>query len=372
MTIVVATQLALPGLTHSAHRVERRLREVVRLGGGVLIAPISETGPVMIPGIRHLDPGIPIGARPEHVAAIISDVVQNYVSDARPRLVHCLGVRAAIGAMTGARGIPVILEPGQLPSQRIRDGRRELPAAKVLDLVNLEDKAIQRSDGLVVRSQLEAATLIGRGAQGDRVTIVPDGLPIDGEAGPISQLPSLATVVNGSPEADLSTLTAALIRINRPFKMTIFHGGETVRAEARRALSQGAIGARVEFVPIAHDIALRLAGTQVMVCAPQPGRSLAAGGWLPETVPWALALGCPLVAPDVGAVRAYAGGGPNYYEAGHSGQLFDQLDALLADADLRRDAVGRILERRSALNWSQGSGLVEELWTAQIGVSENS
>ena len=371
MTTVLATEVPLPGVTHEALRVERRLAALAGQGGGVLIAPNSSSGPLMMPGIRHLDPGVPIGARPEHFGEIICDVVQRYVTDNRPDVVHCLRIRSAIGAMTGARGTRVVLEAGQMPSQMIRDGRRELPAAQVLDLVELEDKALTRANILIARNQLEAATLVGRGASSEKVLIAPDGLPVQREVTPISQLPSIAAVVKGTPEADLTVLISALVRLKRPFRLTIFHDGDTLRPEMIRELKGSSVGARVELVPIGEDMPLRLVGAQVMVSAPQPGRSLAAGGWLPESVPWALAVGRPVVAPDVGAVRAYAGGGANYYEAGNSGALYERLEELLGDSAIRDEALERIRDRRGALSWDQSNRTVNDVWTIQRRFSED-
>ena len=234
----------------------------------------------------------------------------------------------------------------------------------------MEDKTIRRANVVIARNHLEAATLIGRGADSENVIVVPDGLPVELDTESLPDLPSLAMLVIGPADADVSLLLEALVRLKRPFRVTLFHDGQTLRPDAQKLIAQSDVGDRIEIVPIEDDLCVRLASVQALVCAPAPGRSLLAGGWLPETVAWALASGRPFCAPDTQSLRAYAGGAPEYYEPGHAGQLFEKLDSLLGDKAVRQRAMARIEVQKSKLNWEQGSELVSQIWTTQRTLSQ--
>ena len=247
---------------------------------------------------------------------VICDIVQDYAWHQRPAVVHCMSIRAAIGAMTGSRSVRVVLEPGQMPSQMIRDRRREIPATQLADLVALEDKAIRRANVVIARNHLEAATLIGRGADSDNVIVVPDGLPVELDTESLPDLPSLAMLVIGPADADVSLLLEALVRLKRPFRVTLFHDGQTLRPDAQKLIAQSDVGDRIEIVPIEDDLCVRLASVQALVCAPAPGQPV--GGRLAQRQSRVLASGRPFCAPDTQSLRAYAGGAPEYYEPGHA------------------------------------------------------
>ncbi len=122
------------------------------------------------------------------------------------------------------------------------------------------------------------------------------------------------------------------------------------------------IGHRVSWSRLDETGPDRIAGAQVVVCAPQMGRVVEAGGWVPDAALWALAAGRALVAPELPAVRAVAGGAARYYDPDDPGALAKAVNGLLVEAEAREALVAAAMVRREQFTWEQADAVLRDLW----------
>lgn len=348
-----------------AARLLRRAALLSRLGGGTLIAPVLGDERVLSPGVRHLPVRIPPGSSAERMSNAVADAVGEHLSALRPRLVHCMGVSAALPALLRRRsGCATLVEPGVLPSQRLRDEEPRLPPERLADLVALEDKTLGAADAVIARSFVEAATLARRGVQSDRLHTARDGVPQGTLPGPLPGLPNIVSLSDAEPWSAPELALDALVRLKHPWRLAqlLPEGASAGAFEARARALHCSERVVVSRDASAENLAARLAGAQVVVCTLVESRAVEAGGVVPTPVLWGLAAGRPVVAPDLAAVRAYAGAAPVYYEAGDAGSLARALGALLDDAAARDAAVERSLEAAALLGWEDGEQPVADLW----------
>ena len=93
-SVVNADLLVISETVATGHGLRaRRLLERVKLaagnGGVTLIAPIDSLGPVLVPGVRHVDPHLASGLNVEDRGAAMSKFVAEHLETSRPRIAHC-------------------------------------------------------------------------------------------------------------------------------------------------------------------------------------------------------------------------------------------------------------------------------------------
>jgi hypothetical protein len=219
---VVVSEVYAHGTGLDAARVRRRAALLARTGGGVLISPVIGGERVLYPGLRHhplrVAPGLSAEALSAEVAARTGEVLDAL----RPRLVHAIGVSTAVPALLRRRGgVRVVVEPGLLPSQWLRDHEPKLPAERLTDMVGLEDRTLARADAVVARSLIEGATLVARGVAHERIHTALDGVPIGVEAGPPPDLPNVLYIGDAAPWSGHRVPLDALARVHAPWRLTV-------------------------------------------------------------------------------------------------------------------------------------------------------
>ncbi len=364
--VLIVADVAVPAYGADAIRVRHRAGLLARRGGGALLAPHASGGPLMIPGIRHLDPGVAPGADVEHVEAQVAERVGPAIDELGPRVVHAFGIRAAVPALLRRRhGVRVVLEPGRTPAHRLRDSRPDIPPTRLQDLVDLEDNTLARADAVIARSALEAATLVKRGVRSDRVWTVPDGLPVPGdEVRPLPDLPQLVAVVGHAPDDAAHLVLHAVSRLSQNWRLVLIGPPDWSTGNTEHRARALKVDHRVAYARLDEDAELRVAAAQLVVCGLPYGRAVQAGAVVPEAALWAMACRRPLVAPDLPAMRAYAGGAARYYDHDDAGELAAALDALLGDPEMRRDLAARADGQREALSWASADATIADIWSA--------
>ncbi|MEE2757602.1 MAG: glycosyltransferase [Myxococcota bacterium] len=348
--------------THTAEKARHRLSWLAARGGH-LVVPCEDQPPPLITGLRIHPVKIVKGASKGDVSLAVSDFVRKFVSEQSLSFVHCLGLESALAALLGGRGrVPVIVEPGATPAQRLRDNEPDLRASQMVDLVDSENRVLTRANAVIAKTTVEAATLVNRGVLTDNIWTVNDGLPTNIAPTLAPELPVIGTMVTDPGDMDLSVLAAAVMRLKCAWRLCVFFD--------RRLVSHGSllrefdpdVVSRIEFIPLDEDSLVRLQSIQIMVVAPRVGRSLLAGGWSPEGVYWGLALRRPLLIPDTSSMRALAGGAGAYYQRDDPADLAVQLSSFLGNPNERLDKVERVREHAERFSWSQSENCIKDLW----------
>lgn len=347
------------------HRLRRRAAMLSRQGGGSLIAPSPEGTRVLFPGIRHFVVPVVPGSSLERRGLAVADEIGPHLETLRPRLIHVMGLSGALPALLYARGrAKVVLEPGILPSQDLRDSRPDLPADRLVDLVELEDKTLRRADALIAHSMVEMAALVKRGIDGERVFIARDGLPLGVDVGPSPELPHVLVVGDGENSGGSTLPIEALARVKGPWRLTYLlpPGAQTGAIETlARALKL------TERVSISRDgdwtnVVSRLNAAKIVVCPLLPTRAMQGGGLVPWGVLLALSAGRALVAADLPAVRAYAGKAARYFMPGDAGALALALDFVLRTDEARFELEAFASEVAESLSWADAEQPVADVW----------
>jgi glycosyltransferase involved in cell wall biosynthesis len=362
--IAIVTDLPLPGPGLDATRALHRASLLASRGGGVVIAPAGPEGPITTPGILHRTVEVAPGLSADRRAEAVTEQVGPLLDRIRPSVVHAFGVPLAVPALLRARGgVRTVVEPGVTPSQLLRDLQPDTPAVRLADLVELEEKTLARADAVVARSPVEAATLVKRGVPTDRIWTARDGLPARDEVEDApSELPQIVMVGDLAPWSGWELLLTALARIKLPWRLTILLPSETSGAPITLRARALRLESRVRVVVDEPDVAVRVAGGQLVVCPIVPTRAVLAGSVVPEGALWALACRRPLIAADVPVVRAYAGAAARYFEAANAGALATALRAALGEPDLRAELVERGAEVRQTLAGDEADRTVLDLW----------
>lgn len=355
-----------PGLETA--RLHRRAALLARTGGGVVVAPVVGSERLMYPGVRHVPLRVPAGLSREKLGAEVAERVGEVLDDLKPRLLHTMGLSSAIPALLRRRGGVVVIEPGLMPSQWLRDHQPELPAERLVDMVELEDRTLGRADAVLARSVVEAATLVRRGVAHERVHTAPDGVPIGLPETDLPDLPHVLWIGDLEPWSGWQMPLEALARVKAPWRLTmvtpadaptgqIEHHARALRVADRLALSRDLS---------LEALGLRLEAAQVVVCSLLHRRSTEAGAVVPEAVLWALAAGRPILAPDLPVVRAYAGAAARYFAPGDVGALAERLTGLLGDAAARAELATRAGFAAVALSWDETERPVADLWSTLL------
>jgi len=350
---------------HSAEsiRLQHRVGLLARRGGGLLVAPWGREGPVLLPGIRHVNPHLPPGMGQEAKVHQLSDVLSAQLDASRYRIAHVMGIQLAIPAVIRRRrGLKVLVEPGATPAQRFRDLLDDVRAPQIEELVAIESKTLARADAVIARSTVDAATLGKRGVEIDRLWTVPDGLPVVDGITSTPDLPHIAYVFGGTSRTGINTVLEAMARLPGAWRLSVMRADEGPIGAGETYAKQLKIGHRVSWGRLDDTGPGRIAGAQIVVCAPQLGRVVEAGGWVPDAALWALAAGRALVAPELPAVRAVAGGAARYYDPDDPGALAKAVNGLLVEPDAREALVAAARNRAEQFTWEQADAVLSDLW----------
>jgi glycosyltransferase involved in cell wall biosynthesis len=363
---MIVAPFAVPDTSWDAERVLMRARVLARRGGGVLVAPVGEGGPVVEPGVRHLPLSVPVGLGRDQAELAVEDLLGPILDRLKPATVHVLGVPGGVPVLLRRRhGARLVVEPGITPSQWMRDLEPELPAERLTDLVAVEDKVLSRADAVVVRSAPEAATMAARGVPSDRLWTVVDAPPEVPEADvEQTELPHLVWVGDVQPWSGGFTLLSALARVKLPWQLTAILPADASTGALGRHARALHIAERVTFATRDDHVGTRVASVQAVVCPLLSTRASRAGGLVPEGTLWALGCGRALVAADLPVVRAYAGGAAAYHEPDDAGALAAAVSDVLGDPTRREDLVAQSESRRAALLGSDPDQRLADVWDA--------
>lgn len=362
---VLVGEVLFDGTGLDALRLQRRAALLARTGGGTLISPVVGHERILFPGVRHVALRVAPGLGREALAAEVGDQLGELLDRQRPQWVHCMGLSAAVPAVLRRRpGARVVVEPGILPSQWLRDHEPRLPAERLLDMVAVEDKTLARADAVIGHSMIEAATLVQRGVPNERIFTAHDGVPLGVHTGSPPALPHVLWLGDMAPWSGWAVVMDAVARLERPWRLTLVTPADAPVGQ----MEAHARGLRVsERVTVSRDASVenvvsRLDAAAVVVCSLLHTRCTETGGVVPESVLWALAAHRPLVASDLPVVRAYAGGAARYFSPGDAGALAAHLGALLDDPAARQALADRAAEGAAALDWDETERVVADLW----------
>lgn len=360
---VLAAAEPIDGYSAGSVRLQHRVGLMARRGGGLLVAPWGREGPVLLPGVRHIDPHLAPGMAHDARVHVLSDLLAAQLDAGRYRVAHVMGVQLGIPAvMRRRRGLKVLIEPGATPAQRFRDLLDDVRPPQLEELVAIETKTLARADAIIARSPVDAATLGKRGVGPERLWTVPDGLPVvDGITAP-PDLPHIAYVFGGTSRTGVDTVLEAMARLPGAWRLAILRADEGPVGLGESYAKQLKIGHRVSWGRLDDTGPGRIAGAQIVVCAPQVGRVVEAGGWVPDAALWALAAGRALVAPELPAVRAVAGGAARYYDPDDPGALALAINELLVEPEVRDRLVAAAMARREQFTWEQADAVLSDLW----------
>ena len=347
------------GPRHVVARQQRRVALLSRSGGGRVLSPSPVEAWGLLPGVRHIHLQVPPGAHDETLAAELADRVGPALDRIRPDLVHVMGITAAIPALMRKRaGLKVIIEPGITPSMALRAQDPELPAAKLADLVQLEDKALDQADAVIARSTVEAATLVRRGVPSSKVITVRDPAPRF-DCGPAPAMPHCLYVSELEPWSGWQEMLSGLARVKAPWRLSMVVPDDG-RAQPVRLMveSLGLVGqvtlARME------ELEHRLKAARLVICPLRPDRPVLAGAVVPWGALCGLGAGRAVVAADLPAIRAYTGPGARYFDAGEPGALAEAVTQLLSQPEELDDLIGKAAHIQAGAQPSDP--LLADLW----------
>lgn len=360
LEVLIVTAEPVPGPTSDARRVMHRAECLARHGGGALMAPAGSGEHLPLTGVHRLTFDLPPGATPAQREGTLAVALRDQLPRLRPRIVHCFGVHLAVPALLQAwKGTRVLVEPGLTPAQRLRDEVPAWPAERIVDMVRLEDRCIGRADAVIARSAAEAATLVRRGARSDRVWTIRDGVP-PVDPTPLPGMPHLLFIGDLGDASGWEVLVTALGQIERPWRATFAVGAGSPAALEKR-IRHTRLDRRITLASL-DDLGPRLAASRIVVCPAEPGRALMSGAWLPQSVLWALAAERALVAPDVPAVRAYAGPAAAYFEPGDPQDLARVISRLLAEPARAGELAEAARAQAARCSWAEAETAIRALW----------
>ena len=125
-------------------------------------------------------------------------------------------------------------------------------------MVRLEDRTLHRASAVIAQNQLEAATLARRGTILERIHIAPPGIHSGAGVNTATDLPTLATLVTGEPDRDLSLLNGALLRLRKAWRLVVLYDGHHFQASDARTQFESSLLDFIDFVPLNEDISHRL------------------------------------------------------------------------------------------------------------------
>ena len=334
--VVVATDASFSDSGPGRWRVESFTRALAAVGGGTVVCAGTPESPLP-EGVVHVPIDTAPGLSTERRVGALSDALFALLESAPPVLVHVDALEAAspvaLARPRRGRSIALVLEPGVLPSQALRDRTPNLAPRRLEDLVALEDRLLARAAQVVAHAFVESATLTKRGVEPARLCVLPAASPLLGDLEPPPELAHLVAWVDGEPWCAWPVLLDALARVRRPWRATLLVGPGAPIA----AIEQHARWARLtERVALVRDLsneslAARLQGARLVVGALNETRAVQAGALVPNAALLSRAARRRLVAPALGPVHAHAGAGLVAHAAGgHDAETLSQIieDAL--------------------------------------------
>lgn len=206
-----------------------------------------------------------------------------------------------------------------------------------------------------------------------RIAVVHHGLPLEAGGGDDGALPTgvappfVVSVGTWAPHKNLPVLVEAVARARRAGSaLTLVIAGAPGRhaGPVEAAIARHGLGDAVRRVGGVDDAALRGLYRHAVALA-LPSR-IEGFGFTPLE---AFALGCPVVASDIAAVREVAGDAALLVPPGDAGALADALRRLETDAAER----GRMAElgraRLAAFSWARAAALTADAYAAARGVA---
>jgi glycosyltransferase involved in cell wall biosynthesis len=264
--------------------------------------------------------------------------------------------------VTARLGIPLLLEV---------NGPVVLEAARDRGLADV-DRALEREAWLfeavggVVVVSTSLADYVRRHAPGARVTVIPNGVDpaLFRDAAPVIAKPpgsvaigSTGSMTSGDGLDDLVRAFVAIARTRRNVHLVLAGSGPEHEAIARR-VSAARIGRRVRLLgELPHaEIPGVLASLDVAVAPYRPSDEFYRA---PLSILEYMAAGLPVVVPGLGDLAAICGEGALTYPAGDVGALAEELEALVADADLRGRLGDAARARSATFTWDRAAERLE-------------
>ena len=360
---LIVSEIPATGSGLRARRVLERAKLAAQCGGVTLIAPKSGGGPVLVPGVRHIDPQFPPGMTIEDRGASMSRFVAKHLESARPQIAHCFGFRGALPCLIGAGArCRVAIEPGVSPSQHLRMCDPELRPDDLTELVSLEHKVLERADAIVARSTVETLALIQRGVDRDRVWTIPDGLAFEDTSGPPGILPLIGVVCDHPMGLDGMLAAEAFSFLKMPWRAVFYAVEHAAGSRIEKRIRELRLDGRISRVVDEGEFRQRVTACRLILCASPDERALITGGWIPEALGWGLASSRPLLCADVPITRAYAGGAAAYFSPGSPSAMATGIEGLLGDMSRWETIAQSLVGRRAAFSWEQSARLTKDLW----------
>jgi len=333
--VVVATDAAFSDLGPGRWRVESFVRALAARGGGTLVCPGIPDAPLP-EGVVQCTVAMAPGLAAERRVGALSGALSALLETTNPALVHVDALEAAspvaLARPRSGRSPALILEPGVLPSQALRDRTPQLAPGRLEDLVALEDKILARSAQVVAHAFAETATLMKRGVDPARVCVVPPPSPLLGTLEPPPALANLVAWVDGEPWCAWPVLLDALARVRRPWRTTLLVGPGAPVAAIEQHARWAQIAQRLTLVRdlSAESLAARLQGAHLVVSALKETRAVQAGALVPPAALLACAARRRLVAPALAPLHAHAG--PALVAPAGGGHDAESLSRIIEDA----------------------------------------
>ena len=333
--VVVATDASFSDLGPDRWRVESFARALGAHGGGILVCPGTPDAPLP-EGVAHCAVDAAPGLSAERRVGALSAALSALLEATRPAVVHVDALEAAspvaLARPRSGRAAALVVEPGVLPSQALRDRTPDLAPSRLEDLVALEDKILARAAQVVAHAFVETATLMKRGVDQARLCVLPPPSPVFEELEPPPALANLVAWVDGEPWCAWPVLLDALARVRRPWRMTLLVGPGAPVAAIEQHARWARIAERVALVRdlSSDNLAARLQGAQLVVGALSETRAVQAGALVPPAALLACAARRRLVAPALGPVHAHAG--PALVAQGAGGHDAETLSRIIEDA----------------------------------------
>jgi glycosyltransferase involved in cell wall biosynthesis len=210
------------------------------------------------------------------------------------------------------RRFPVVFEVNGLPSVELAETHRGVPDETLRSIARLEDRCIGGADLLLAPSGVLADHLVRRGADADRVHVIPNGADVPARPPPRpAEAPDgryLVYVGALQPWQGMGTLLRALARLVDIDDLTLVvcSAWKPARTrELRRLTRRLGIDDRVVWHHrVRHrDVAGWLAHAELSVAPLAPTARNLTQGCCPLKIIESMAVGTPVVASDLPAVR---------------------------------------------------------------------
>ena len=277
------------------------------------------------------------------------------------------------------RGFSVVYEVNGLPSVELAETHRGLPDETLRSIARLEDACIRGADLLITPSGVLADHLVGRGADADRIRVIPNGadVPATPPPRPPDAPAGRYVVYVGALQAwqGVGTLLRAFARLTDIDDLTlvICSAWKVARTkELRRLARRLEIEDRIVWRHRVHhhDVAGWLAHAELSVAPLAPTTRNLTQGCCPLKILESMAVGTPVVATDLPAVREVCVDGAHgrLVAADRPAELARAIRVLLEYDDLRREMGSAARDRiADGLTWDHTRARTLDAYAAVSG-----